>query len=59
MAKVDIARRAQIGQEKRARTRAVLVAAAKSLFASRSIESITIDEIVAEAGLARDILHAF
>ncbi len=59
MAKVDLARRAQIGQEKRARTHAV-VTAAKSLFALRSIESVTIDEIVAEAGLAkRDILYAF
>ena len=53
MAKVDLARRAQIGQEKRARTHAALVTAAKSLFALRSIESVTIDEIVAEAGLAK------
>ena len=53
MAKVDLARRAQIGQEKRARTRAALVAATNSLFALRSIESVTIDEIVAEAGLAK------
>ena len=57
MAKVDLARRAQIGQEKRARTRAALVAAAKSLFASRSIESVTIDEIVAQAGLAKGTFY--
>ena len=57
MAKVDLARRAQIGQEKRARTRAALVAAAKSLFALRSIESVTIDEIVAEAGLAKGTFY--
>jgi AcrR family transcriptional regulator len=57
MAKVDIARRAQIGQEKRARTRAALVAAAKSLFALRSIERVTIDEIVAEAGLAKGTFY--
>jgi len=57
MAKVDLARRAQIGQEKRARTRAALVAAAKSLFSSRSIESVTIDEIVAEARLAKGTFY--
>ena len=57
MAKVDLARRAQIGQEKRARTRAELVAAAKSLFALRSIESVTIDEIVTEAGLAKGTFY--
>ena len=57
MAKVDLARRAQIGQEKRARTRAALLAAAKSLFALRSIESVTIDEIVAEAGLAKGTFY--
>src|SRR5271157_135529 len=57
MAKVDLARRAQIGQEKRARTRAALVAAAKSLFVLRSIESVTIDEIVTEAGLAKGTFY--
>jgi AcrR family transcriptional regulator len=57
MAKVDLASRAEIGQEKRARTRAALVAAAKSLFSSRSIESVTIDEIVAEAGLAKGTFY--
>jgi AcrR family transcriptional regulator len=57
MAKVDLARRAKIGQEKRARTRAALVAAARSLFSSRSIESVTIDEIVAEAGLAKGTFY--
>jgi AcrR family transcriptional regulator len=57
MAKVDLTRRAEIGQEKRARTRAVLVAAAKSLFALRSVESVTIDEIVAEAGLAKGTFY--
>ena len=57
MAKVDLARRAQIGQEKRARTRTALVAAAKCLFALRSIESVTVDEIVAEAGLAKGTFY--
>ena len=57
MAKVDLARRAQIGQEKRARTRAALVAAAKSLFALRSIESVTVDEIIVAAGLAKGTFY--
>ncbi|MGA9848100.1 MAG: TetR/AcrR family transcriptional regulator, partial [Roseiarcus sp.] len=33
MAKVNLERRAEIGQEKRARTRAQLIAAASALFA--------------------------
>ena len=57
MAKVDLARRAKIGREKRARTHAALVTAAKSLFALRSIESVTIDEIVAEAGLTKGTFY--
>jgi AcrR family transcriptional regulator len=65
MAKVDPERRAQIGQEKRAKTRALLVSAAISLFAQRAVESVTVDDVVNEAGVAKgtfyfhfDDLHA-
>ena len=44
MAKVNLERRAEIGQEKRARTRAQLIAAASALFAKRSWASVTIDD---------------
>jgi AcrR family transcriptional regulator len=53
MTKIDPIRRAQIGQEKRARTRAQLVSAAISLFAKRAIEAVTVDDVVTEVDLAK------
>jgi AcrR family transcriptional regulator len=53
MANVDPIRRAEIGREKRARTRAQLVAAAKLLFATRAVESVTVDDVVKGAGVAK------
>ena len=38
MANIDPVRRAEIGREKRARTRAQLIAAASALFARRAVE---------------------
>ena len=52
MAKINPIRRAEIGREKRARTRAQLVAAAKSLFSRQAVESVTIDDVVKEASLS-------
>lgn len=46
MAKIDTIRRAEIGREKRARTRALLIAAAHSLFARQAVESVTVDDVV-------------
>ncbi len=57
MAKVNLERRAEIGQEKRARTRAQLIAAASALFAKRSWASVTIDDLVREAGLAKGTFY--
>jgi AcrR family transcriptional regulator len=57
MAKVNLERRAEIGQEKRARTRAQLVAAASALFARRSWASVTIDDLVREAGVAKGTFY--
>jgi AcrR family transcriptional regulator len=57
MAKIDPERRAQIGQEKRARTRAQLISAANSLFARRAVESVTVDDIVNEACVAKGTFH--
>ena len=57
MAKVNLERRAEIGQEKRARTRAQLVAAASALFAKRSWASVTIDDLVREAGVAKGTFY--
>jgi AcrR family transcriptional regulator len=57
MAKINLARRAEIGQEKRARTRAQLLAAARALFAVRSWASVTIDDLVHEAGVAKGTFY--
>ena len=57
MAKVDPIRRAEIGRQKRARTRAQLVAAASSLFARQAVESVTVDDVVKEAGVAKGTFY--
>lgn len=57
MAKINLERRAEIGQEKRARTRAQLMAAARALFSARPEASITIDDLMREAGLAKGTFY--
>lgn len=57
MAKIDPIRRAEIGREKRARTRAQLVVAASSLFARQAVESVTVDDVVKEAGVAKGTFY--
>jgi AcrR family transcriptional regulator len=57
MAKINPIRRAEIGREKRARTRAELVAAANSLFARRAVESVTVDDVVREAAVAKGTFY--
>jgi AcrR family transcriptional regulator len=57
MANVDPIRRAEIGREKRARTRSQLVAAASSLFARHAVESVTVDDVVKEAGVAKGTFY--
>jgi AcrR family transcriptional regulator len=57
MANIDPIRRAEIGREKRARTRAQLVAAASALFARQAVESVTVDDVVREAGVAKGTFY--
>jgi AcrR family transcriptional regulator len=57
MAKINLERRAEIGQEKRARTRAQLVAAAHALFSTRSLAAVTVDDVVREAGVAKGTFY--
>jgi len=57
MASVNLQRRAEIGREKRGRTKAQLVAAAKNLFSLRSWETVTIDEVVQAAGVAKGTFY--
>jgi AcrR family transcriptional regulator len=57
MANVDPIRRAEIGREKRARTRAQLLAAAYALIARQAVESVTVDDVVKEAGVAKGTFY--
>ena len=57
MAKVDLARRAEIGQERRARTRARISDAAARLLAERSPEALTVDAVVEAAGVAKGTFY--
>jgi AcrR family transcriptional regulator len=57
MAKVDLSRRAQIGRDRRARSRKQLVGAARALFATRPLESVTVEEVASVAGLAKGTFY--
>jgi len=57
MAKIDLARRAEIGRERRARTRAQIVEAAATLLAERPPEALTVDAIVEAAGVAKGTFY--
>src|SRR5262245_2204341 len=57
MAKIDLARRAEIGREKRARTRAQILEAAEILLAERPPEALTVDAIVDAAGVAKGTFY--
>ena len=57
MAKIDLARRAEIGRDKRARTRAQIVEAGLMLLSERPPEALTVDAIVEAAGLAKGTFY--
>lgn len=57
MARINLARRAQIGRDRSARTRAELIAAARGLYAARPFDQVTVDDLVAAAGLAKGTFY--
>jgi AcrR family transcriptional regulator len=57
MARIDLARRAQIGRNRRARTRAELIRAARSLYAARPFDAVTVDDLVDTAGVAKGTFY--
>ena len=57
MARIDLARRAQIGRDRRARTRAELIRAARTLYAARTFDSVTVDDVVNAAELAKGTFY--
>lgn len=52
-------RRALIGLEKRERTRSSLIDAAYRVFAQKETDAVTIDDIIAEAGVARGTFYNY
>lgn len=58
MAKINLQRRAEIGRKKRARTKAQLIAAARTLFSKKPWEAVTVDEVVNEAGVAKGTFYS-
>src|SRR5271167_5281425 len=57
MARIDLARRAQIGRDRRARTRSQLIEAARALYGRSPIEAVTVDDVVAEAAVAKGTFY--
>ena len=57
MARIDLARRAEIGREKRARTRAQILEAGSALLAERPLEALTVDVVVEAAGVAKGTFY--
>ncbi|MBR0691896.1 TetR/AcrR family transcriptional regulator [Bradyrhizobium lablabi] len=55
--KIDRARRAEIGRARSARTREQLLGAARSLYAKQAVESVTVEDVVREAGVAKGTLY--
>jgi AcrR family transcriptional regulator len=52
-------RRASIGLEKRERTRSHLIESAYRVFARKETDAVTIDDIIAEAGVARGTFYNY
>lgn len=57
MAKFDPVRRAEIGRERRARSRARLIQAARALFAARPVDAITVEDVTTTAGAAKGAFY--
>jgi AcrR family transcriptional regulator len=57
MARIDLARRAEIGREKRARTRAQILETGATLLAERPLEALTVDAVVDAAGVAKGTFY--
>ena len=57
MLKIDLERRAEIGREKRAKTRALIVEAAETLLADRPAGSLTVDAVVEAADVAKGTFY--
>lgn len=59
MAKIDLTRRAEIYDEKRNRTRNVLMKAAMVVFSEKGIDGATTEDLIREAGVSRGTLYNY
>jgi len=57
MARVNLVRRAEIGSEKRARTRAAILDAARDRYATTTDGAVTVDAVMQAAGLAKGTFY--
>ncbi len=57
MARVNLERRASIGEAKRARTRAAILEAARACYASPGTGSVTVEAVIQAAGLAKGTFY--
>ena len=58
MARVDLKRRGEIGRERRAKTRAQLIEAARRLFTTRPFASVTVEDVTRQAGLSKGAFYS-
>ncbi|HTR12281.1 MAG TPA: helix-turn-helix domain-containing protein [Roseiarcus sp.] len=58
MARVDLIRRAEIGRERRAKSRARILEAARLLFVSRPIASVTVEDVTRQARLSKGAFYS-
>jgi len=58
LAKIDLSRRAEIGHQRRAKSRAQIVEAARFLFTSRPIASVTIEDVTRQAQVAKGTFYS-
>jgi len=57
MRKIDLERRAEIGREKRAKTRALILEAGEMLLANKPAEALTVDTVVEAADVAKGTFY--
>jgi AcrR family transcriptional regulator len=58
LVRVDLRRRAEIGRERRAQSRAKIIEAARLLFTSRPIASVTVEEVTTRARVAKGTFYS-
>jgi len=57
MANIDLARRAEIGLRRRAKSRSQLVQAARALLSSRAVDAMTVEDVTNQAGVAKGTFY--